>query len=137
MRPSVAEASWPVVDPSLLVTEPSPAWCRCRARSAPGWRSSPDISEEDLRELALAEDGVVRSLAGREIAKVIIRAPKLVSIVPADRLDFSPLSTSDWVLLQNLGWLGSGSVSETRTLLCCGMRRRRRRGRGPMIGIGG
>ena len=43
---------------------------------------SPDISDDELRELALAEEGVVRSLAGREIAKVIIRAPKLVSIVP-------------------------------------------------------
>ena len=47
-----------------------------------GWRCRPDISDDDLRELALAEEGVVRSLAGREIAKVIIRAPKLVSIVP-------------------------------------------------------
>jgi len=43
---------------------------------------SPDITEEELREKALASEGVVRSLAGREIAKVIIRAPKLVSIVP-------------------------------------------------------
>ena len=43
----------------------------------------PDIAEDELRERALAEESVVRGLAGREIAKVIIRAPKLVSIVPA------------------------------------------------------
>ena len=33
--------------------------------------------------MALAEESVVRALAGREVAKVIIRAPKLVSIVPS------------------------------------------------------
>jgi leucyl-tRNA synthetase len=42
----------------------------------------PTIGEAELRSLALAEDGVVRALAGREVAKVIVRAPKLVSIVP-------------------------------------------------------
>ena len=41
----------------------------------------PSIGEADLRERALAEESVIRALAGREIAKVIVRAPKLVSIV--------------------------------------------------------
>ena len=44
---------------------------------------APDIAEDELRALALADEGVVRALAGREVAKVIVRAPKLVSIVPA------------------------------------------------------
>ena len=43
----------------------------------------PSIGEDELRERALAEESVVRALAGREVAQVIIRAPKLVSIVPA------------------------------------------------------
>ena len=43
----------------------------------------PTIGEDELRELALAAEGVRRSLDGREIAKIIVRAPKLVSIVPA------------------------------------------------------
>jgi leucyl-tRNA synthetase len=34
-----------------------------------------------LRSRALAEESVVRALGDREVAKVIIRAPKLVSIV--------------------------------------------------------
>ena len=42
----------------------------------------PTIGDDELRERALAEESVVRALAGREVAKVIIRAPKLVSIVP-------------------------------------------------------
>jgi leucyl-tRNA synthetase len=41
----------------------------------------PGIGEDELRSRALAEESVVRALAGREVAKVIIRAPKLVSIV--------------------------------------------------------
>ncbi|MDX6231457.1 MAG: leucyl-tRNA synthetase [Nocardioidaceae bacterium] len=42
---------------------------------------SPDISDDELTALALAEPNVVRSIDGREIRKVIVRAPKLVSIV--------------------------------------------------------
>ena len=33
-------------------------------------------------ELALADEGVQRSLAGREIVKVIARLPKMLSLVP-------------------------------------------------------
>ena len=42
---------------------------------------SPDISDEELQALALAEPNVVRSIDGREVRKVIVRAPKLVSVV--------------------------------------------------------
>ena len=41
------------------------------------------ISEDDLRALALAAPGVARSLAGRDIRKVIVVPPRLVNIVPA------------------------------------------------------
>jgi leucyl-tRNA synthetase len=44
---------------------------------------SPAITEDDLRELALAAPGVVRTLAGQPVSRVIVRAPKLVSIVAA------------------------------------------------------
>jgi leucyl-tRNA synthetase len=43
---------------------------------------APDITEDALRELALASEKVLASLDGREIRKVIVRAPKLVNIVP-------------------------------------------------------
>jgi leucyl-tRNA synthetase len=39
------------------------------------------IGEDQLRELALAADGAARALDGRPVAKVIVRAPKLVNIV--------------------------------------------------------
>lgn len=80
--PSVASASWPTVDPSLLVTEAVTCVVQVQGKVRARLEVPPDISEDDLRAQALAADGVVRSLAGREIAKVIIRAPRLVSIVP-------------------------------------------------------
>ncbi len=41
----------------------------------------PDISDADLREMALAAVGAVRALHGQSIRKVIVRAPKLVNVV--------------------------------------------------------
>ena len=40
-----------------------------------------DISDEDLTALALAEPNVARTIGDSEVRKVIVRAPKLVSIV--------------------------------------------------------
>jgi leucyl-tRNA synthetase len=42
----------------------------------------PDISEADLRELALAAPGVVRALGDDGVRKVIVVPPKLVNVVP-------------------------------------------------------
>jgi len=44
---------------------------------------APSITEDELRELALAAPGVVRALGGRPASRVIVRAPKLVSVVIA------------------------------------------------------
>jgi leucyl-tRNA synthetase len=42
----------------------------------------PSISEDSLRELALASAAVQRALDGRAVRTVVIRAPKLVNVVP-------------------------------------------------------
>jgi leucyl-tRNA synthetase len=39
-----------------------------------------DISETDLRELALNSDAVRRAIGDKSVANVIVRAPKLVNI---------------------------------------------------------
>ena len=40
------------------------------------------VSEDRLRELALASEGVSRALGGRSVRMVVIRPPKLVNVVP-------------------------------------------------------
>ena len=43
----------------------------------------PDVSDDDLRERALASEAVTRALDGRDVRTVVVRAPRLVNVVPA------------------------------------------------------
>jgi leucyl-tRNA synthetase len=79
--PSVASASWPTVESSLLVTQSVTCVVQVQGKVRGRLQVPPGISEDELRSRALTEESVVRALAGRDVAKVIIRAPKLVSIV--------------------------------------------------------
>ncbi len=81
--PSVASASWPVVDPALLVAESVTCVVQVQGKVRAKLDVSPSATDAELTELALADAGVQRALAGREVRQVIVRAPKLVSIVPA------------------------------------------------------
>jgi leucyl-tRNA synthetase len=81
-EPSVAAASWPVPDPALLVEDQVTCVVQVSGKVRDRLEVAPDISEDELRALALAAPGVERALAGRGVSKVIVRAPKLVSIVP-------------------------------------------------------
>jgi len=81
--PSVATAAWPQADPSLLVAELVTCIVQVQGKVRARLDVAPDISEDDLRSQALADPAVVRALDGRDVRQVIIRAPKLVSIVPA------------------------------------------------------
>ncbi|WP_188895234.1 leucine--tRNA ligase [Microlunatus endophyticus] len=82
-EPSVAESGWPEVDPALLVTEQVTCVVQIKGKVRARLQVSAEITEDALRELALADAAVQRSLDGQSIAKIIVRAPKLVSIVPA------------------------------------------------------
>ena len=81
-QPSVANAAWPAVDAALLVTDAVTCVVQVQGKVRARLQVPPTIGEAELRSLALADDGVVQALAGRDVAKVIVRAPKLVSIVP-------------------------------------------------------
>ena len=82
-QPSVADSGWPETDPALLVTEQVTCVVQIKGKVRAKLEVAADITEDALRELALADPAVQRSLDGQSIAKIIIRAPKLVSIVPA------------------------------------------------------
>jgi len=81
--PCVALAGWPAVEPGLLVTESVTCVLQVAGKVRGRIDVPPDIDEDTLRELALADDGVVAAMAGRDARTVIVRPPKLVNIVPA------------------------------------------------------
>jgi leucyl-tRNA synthetase len=80
-EPTVARASWPEVDESLLVEESVTAVVQVQGKVRGRLEVSPDISESDLEAAALADPAVQRALDGAPVRKVIVRAPKLVNIV--------------------------------------------------------
>jgi len=81
-EPSVALAGWPAVDKQLLVQEEVTCVVQVNGKVRDRLTVSPGIGDAELRELALSAPGVVKTLSGREIRTVIVRAPKLVNIVP-------------------------------------------------------
>ena len=81
-QPSVALVGWPAADPVLLVQDLVTCVVQVSGKVRDRLQVPPGIGEDELRTLALAAPGVIRSLAGRGVRTVIVRAPKLVNIVP-------------------------------------------------------
>ncbi|MEU7837667.1 leucine--tRNA ligase [Nonomuraea sp. NPDC049129] len=77
----VGRAGWPTADPALLVQESVTCVVQVAGKVRERLEVSPDISEADLKALALGSEKVRSYLTG-EPRKVIVRAPKLVNIVP-------------------------------------------------------
>jgi leucyl-tRNA synthetase len=82
-QPSIARAGWPVADPTLLVQDTVTCVVQVAGKVRERLDVSPDIGENELRELALAAEPVRRALEGRSVRTVIVRAPKLVNVVPS------------------------------------------------------
>jgi leucyl-tRNA synthetase len=79
---SVHDTAWPTADPALLVEDTVTCVVQVAGKVRDRLEVAPDIAEDALRELALASDGVVRALDGRAVRTVVVRAPKLVNVVP-------------------------------------------------------
>ncbi len=82
-EPSVALAGWPAADQALLVQETVTCVVQVAGKVRDRLEVPPGISEDELRELALAAPGVTRTLGGGGVRKVIVVPPRLVNIVPA------------------------------------------------------
>jgi leucyl-tRNA synthetase len=82
-QPSVARAPWPAADPDLIAQDTVTCVVQVNGKVRDRLEVAPTIAEDELRELALAAPGVVRTLGGQPVSRVIVRAPKLVSIVAA------------------------------------------------------
>jgi leucyl-tRNA synthetase len=80
-QPTVAKAGWPAVDPALLVQDTVTAIVQVQGKLRARLEVDPAISAADLEAMAMADAHVQRALAGKEVRKVIVRAPKVVNIV--------------------------------------------------------
>ncbi|MFF6893195.1 leucine--tRNA ligase [Streptomyces microflavus] len=80
---SVVHQDFPVADPAYVVDETVTCVVQIKGKVRARLEISPSITDEELETLALADPAVVAALGGAGIRKVIVRAPKLVNIVPA------------------------------------------------------
>ncbi|ARZ70162.1 leucine--tRNA ligase [Streptomyces sp. HU2014] len=80
---SVVHQEFPVADPAYLVDEAVTCVVQIKGKVKARLEVPPSISDEELEKAALADPAVVAALGGAGIRKVIVRAPKLVNIVPA------------------------------------------------------
>jgi leucyl-tRNA synthetase len=76
----IAFAGWRKADPLLLVEESVTAIVQVDGKVRDKLEVSPTISSTELEALARASESVVRAIADRPIAQVIVRAPRIVNI---------------------------------------------------------
>ncbi|MDT0307488.1 leucine--tRNA ligase [Streptomyces sp. DSM 44917] len=80
---SVVWVPFPEADPAYAVDETVTCVVQVRGKVRARLEVAPSIADAELEALALAAPAVAEALGGAEIRKVIVRAPKLVNIVPA------------------------------------------------------
>ncbi len=80
-KPAVALAGWPKIDEALLAADSVTVVLQVSGKIKDRIEVSPNISREELKELALANDAIKAEIAGATIKKIITVAPKLVNIV--------------------------------------------------------
>jgi leucyl-tRNA synthetase len=79
-EPTVALAGWRKPDPTLLIEDSVVAVVQVDGKVRDKLTVNPKISADELEKLARASAAVVRTVGDREIANVIVRAPRLVNI---------------------------------------------------------
>jgi leucyl-tRNA synthetase len=79
-QPGVALVQLAEADLTLLVESSVIAIVQVDGKLRDKFEVSVDVSEQQLRELAMSSDAVQRAIGEKEVANVIVRAPKLVNI---------------------------------------------------------
>jgi leucyl-tRNA synthetase len=79
---TVVHEPFPVADPAYATDESVTCVVQVKGKVKARLEVAPSISEEELEKLALQAPAVVAALGGAGIRKVIVRAPKLVNVVP-------------------------------------------------------
>jgi leucyl-tRNA synthetase len=81
-QPTVALAGWPAADPDLAEVASVTCVVQVAGKVRDRLEVAPDAGEAELRRHALASPAVRAALGGRTVARVIVRPPRLVNIVP-------------------------------------------------------
>ncbi|MCB1281529.1 MAG: class I tRNA ligase family protein, partial [Salinibacterium sp.] len=79
--PSVALYGWRKADPTLLVAESVTCVVQVDGKLRDRLEVSPSVTPAELEDLVRALPAVARTVGDKEIATVIVRAPKLVNVV--------------------------------------------------------
>jgi leucyl-tRNA synthetase len=80
-EPSVASAGWPQADPALLVEYTVTCILQVDGKLRDRVDVPADSADDALTAIALASERVQTALAGANVGRVIVRAPKLVNVV--------------------------------------------------------
>jgi leucyl-tRNA synthetase len=78
---SVHASVWPSFDPGLAAEERVTLVVQVDGKVRDRLEVAPDADQETCREAALASERVQRAVGGRRVARVIVREPRLVSVV--------------------------------------------------------
>jgi leucyl-tRNA synthetase len=70
------------LDPALLVQDSVICVVQVAGKVKDRLEVSPDIDPAELEKLAMASEAVLAALEGKGVRTVIVRAPKLVNVVP-------------------------------------------------------
>ena len=80
-EPAIANAGWPVVDPVLLADDSVEVVLQINGKIIDRLDVSPSITKEELELAARSNEKMSAALAGADIKKAIVVAPKLVNFV--------------------------------------------------------
>ncbi len=81
-EPSVARAGWPQFDENLVKADSVTCVVQIKGKVRERLEVDPDITEDELRSLALDTPAAQSAIGDGEPQRVIVRAPRLVNIVP-------------------------------------------------------
>jgi leucyl-tRNA synthetase len=79
----VVDAAWPTFDPALAADDMLLLPIQVNGKRRGEIQAPPGASEDEVREIALADEGVMRHLEGLTLKKVIVVKDRIVNIVAA------------------------------------------------------
>src|SRR4029450_11555365 len=80
-HPGGLKADWPIADAELAASEELEIPIQVNGKLRSRVITSPDISEDDLRAAALADEKVRSLVDGHEVVKVVVVPRRLVNVV--------------------------------------------------------